>query len=342
MIGVNPFELPVNVNGLLIGTLLGTNETIAMIAMNVTNELSGPTATAQDQILATKDRKRTVAISNVRVLIAIVILDATMVAATRFVFVSGFFYRHYALIYLIIMLANRVARTRIARRNGFTTALRLNTTRLNCEALTRRRTRAKQSKPRPRRRSASRLVVEKLMNHRPTGPLLVLVACCRRKKKSNPLNSKIGTLLVFYQLPINGKTESFCTSFQSLRRKSPANADKMDFNIEDFLKMDSDGLGLGSLAPSASEEVSRGSKASRWFSKASDQVEQAKPAEKSAPQTALSSKEDAARSLLEMMQKGSSQNAPEQHNKKVLTAEELERSAGTFFFLDNTIQILLA
>lgn len=99
----------------------------------------------------------------------------------------------------------------------------------------------------------------------------------------------------------------------------------MDFNIEDFLKMDADNLGL---MTSENEEVSRSSKASRWFGKTSDVSEADKPAQKGGP-SANSGKEDAARSLLEMLQKGSSQ-APEQHNKKVLTAEELERSSGTY------------
>lgn len=109
------------------------------------------------------------------------------------------------------------------------------------------------------------------------------------------------------------------------RKKSPTNKDQ-DFNIEDFLKMDSDinGLGLGTVE---SEETSRGSKASRWFGKTSDVPEASKPLVSEQVKPDLSSKEDAARSLLEMLQKGGQHQQSVEH-KKVVTAEELERSSG--------------
>lgn len=108
------------------------------------------------------------------------------------------------------------------------------------------------------------------------------------------------------------------------RKKSSTNQDKMDFNIEDFLKMDGDlnGLGLGSTE---SDETSRGSKASRWFGKASDLPEASKPMASENVATDLSSNQDAARSLLEMLQKGSQQQL---EHKKIVTAEELERTSG--------------
>ena len=113
------------------------------------------------------------------------------------------------------------------------------------------------------------------------------------------------------------------------RRKSPINQDKMDFNIEDFLKMDGDLNGLG-LGPSESEETSRGSKASRWFGKTSDLSEASKPSASENIVTDLSGNQDAARSLLEMLQKGSQQQQSVE-NKKIVTAEELERSSGEIF-----------
>lgn len=102
--------------------------------------------------------------------------------------------------------------------------------------------------------------------------------------------------------------------------------------------MDSDiGLGLGTVE---SEETSRGSKASRWFGKTSDVPEASKPVVSEHVKPDLSSKEDAARSLLEMLQKGGQHQQSVEH-KKVVTAEELERSSGEelislkagFFFL---------
>lgn len=84
-------------------------------------------------------------------------------------------------------------------------------------------------------------------------------------------------------------------------------------------------MGLGT---SETEEVSRGSRASRWFGKTSEQPEPAKPVQSATSD--LSVKQDAARSLLEMLQKGSSQSSD--LNKKILTAEELERGSGTKFF----------
>lgn len=114
--------------------------------------------------------------------------------------------------------------------------------------------------------------------------------------------------------------------YASIRRKSPTNKDQLDFNIEDFLKMDSDlnGLGLGTVE---SEETSRGSKSSRWFGKTSDLSEASKPSTSESAKPEMSSKEDAARSLLEMLQKGSLHQQSVEH-KKVVTAEELERSSG--------------
>ena len=113
----------------------------------------------------------------------------------------------------------------------------------------------------------------------------------------------------------------------------------MDFDIEDFLKMDSDGFnGLG-LGPTETDETSRGSKSSRWFSKSQEQAETSNPPsvpEKGAQQQ--QSKQDAARSLLEMLQKGTQQP---QDLKKILTAEELERSTGKCFPHELLILLLL-
>jgi hypothetical protein len=100
----------------------------------------------------------------------------------------------------------------------------------------------------------------------------------------------------------------------------------MDFNIEDFLKMDGDLNGLG-LGPTESEETSRGSKASRWFVKTSDLPEASKPPATENVKPDHSTNQDAARSLLEMLQKGSQQQQSVEH-KKIVTAEELERSSG--------------
>jgi len=97
----------------------------------------------------------------------------------------------------------------------------------------------------------------------------------------------------------------------------------MDFDIEDFLKMDPDGFDGFGLGPTESDETSRGSKSSRWFSKNQEQTET--NTSPSLPEKVVQqSNQDAARSLLEMLQKGS------QHpqDSKILTAEELERSTG--------------
>lgn len=125
--------------------------------------------------------------------------------------------------------------------------------------------------------------------------------------------------------------DSYCFFY---RKKSPTNKDQ-DFNIEDFLKMDSDlnGLGLGSVE---SEETSRGSKSSRWFGKTSDLPEASKPLVSEHVKPDLSSKEDAARSLLEMLQKGGQHQQSVEH-KKVVTAEELERSSGEELFTRTTL-----
>ena len=110
--------------------------------------------------------------------------------------------------------------------------------------------------------------------------------------------------------------------------------DQLDFNIDEFLKMDSDGLnglGLGSSEP---EEMNRGSKASRWFGNKSQQEPQPISASEQARNSAAQQeqtnnqfgREDAARSLLEMLQKGSQPSAPIESVKKGTypTAEELE------------------
>lgn len=102
----------------------------------------------------------------------------------------------------------------------------------------------------------------------------------------------------------------------------------MDFNIEDFLKMDGDLNGLG-LGQTESEETSRGSKASRWFGKTTEVPEASKPVVSENVKQDLSTNQDAARSLLEMLQKGGQQQSVE--HKKVVTAEELERSSGKIF-----------
>lgn len=103
--------------------------------------------------------------------------------------------------------------------------------------------------------------------------------------------------------------------------------DQMDFNIEDFLKMDSDGLGLG---PPEEVEVSRSSKASRWFGRTNEQPENHKSA---APEKIDHSvNQDAARSLLEMLQKGAPQQTNLDQHRKIMTAEELERNSGTIDF----------
>ena len=99
----------------------------------------------------------------------------------------------------------------------------------------------------------------------------------------------------------------------------------MDFNIEDFLKMDSDGLGLG---PSEEVEVTRSSKASRWFGRTNEQPENHKPVSEKVDHSV---NQDAARSLLEMLQKGVPQQTNLDQHKKIITAEELERSSGKLF-----------
>lgn len=109
----------------------------------------------------------------------------------------------------------------------------------------------------------------------------------------------------------------------------------MDFNIEDFLKMDGDlnGLGLGS---GEIEETSRGSKASRWFGKTSEFSETTKPVASEPVEPQVSTNEDAARSLLEMLQKGGhNQHSVEQ--KKFVTAEELERGSGKILLFIQSI-----
>lgn len=113
------------------------------------------------------------------------------------------------------------------------------------------------------------------------------------------------------------------TSFISSKKKNPTDNEPLDFNIEDFLKMDGDlnGLGLGAVE---NEESSRSSKASRWFGNTSEP--DTKPQQVSKESKPDSSNEDPARSLLEMLQKGSQYQQFE--HKKVVTAEELERSSG--------------
>ena len=111
------------------------------------------------------------------------------------------------------------------------------------------------------------------------------------------------------------------------RKKTPPPKDKMDFDIEDFLKMDSNGFnGLG-LGPGESDETSRGgSKSSRWFSKSQEEAQtNTAPVVPATDKGLHQSKQDAARSLLEMLQKGTQQP---QDLHKILTAEELERSTG--------------
>ena len=103
--------------------------------------------------------------------------------------------------------------------------------------------------------------------------------------------------------------------------------DQMDFNIEDFLKMDSDGLGLG---PAEEVEVSRSSKASRWFGRTNEQPENHKSSAREKEDHSVN--QDAARSLLEMLQKGVPQTTNLDQPKKIMTAEELERSSGKLFF----------
>ena len=126
--------------------------------------------------------------------------------------------------------------------------------------------------------------------------------------------------------------------------------DQMDFNIEDFLKMDSDGLGLG---PTEDVDVSRSSKASRWFGKTNEQTEKPKsaPVTEKVDRLSNSVNQDAARSLLEMLQKGAPQQPNMEQQKKMLTAEELERGSGkTFLFvflasfvkIDNFLPLLQA
>jgi hypothetical protein len=145
-------------------------------------------------------------------------------------------------------------------------------------------------------------------------------------KEDQPPKNEVSKykLNIFYDL-----LSKFNVLFFLHRRKSPINQDKMDFNIEDFLKMDGDLNGLG-LGPSESEETSRGSKASRWFGKTSDLSEASKPSASENIVTDLSGNQDAARSLLEMLQKGSQQQQSVE-NKKIVTAEELERSSGEIF-----------
>ena len=87
----------------------------------------------------------------------------------------------------------------------------------------------------------------------------------------------------------------------------------MDFNLEEFLKMDTEGL-MNGLALGEKEETVRSSKASRWFGKVVEQ-ESEKPKEEPV-------KEDPARSLLEILQKSQSES------KKIVKAEELERGSG--------------
>lgn len=99
--------------------------------------------------------------------------------------------------------------------------------------------------------------------------------------------------------------------------------------------MDTDGLngfGLGSVD---SEDISRSSKASRWFGKSAEPENTNKPSVPDVPeQLDNSSKEDPGRSILEMLCKGTTQQQqqphllPEHLPKKVVTAEELERRTG--------------
>ena len=125
--------------------------------------------------------------------------------------------------------------------------------------------------------------------------------------------------------------------------------DQLDFNIEDFLKMDTDGLnglGLGSSEP---EEMNRGSKASRWFGNKTQEpqpMSASEQARNSAAQQEQTNnqfgREDAARSLLEMLQKGSQPSAPIESVKKGTypTAEELESNISKkiiFCFVDDNL-----
>ena len=123
-------------------------------------------------------------------------------------------------------------------------------------------------------------------------------------------------------------------------------ASQLDFNMYDFLKMDTD-LGLGSSGE-AEELITCGSKASRWFGKTQPapaveapvapaapvpepvaSVPGAAPlAPASTPSDAKSGHEDAARSLLEMLQKGTSLGGEPPKKGSFVTAEELERIAG--------------
>jgi hypothetical protein len=143
--------------------------------------------------------------------------------------------------------------------------------------------------------------------------------------------------------------------FVFVRKKTPPSGttqvqpDQLDFNIDEFLKMDSDGLnglGLGSSEP---EEMNRGSKASRWFGNKSQQEPQTSASEQARNSAAQQEqtnnqfgREDAARSLLEMLQKGSQPSAPIESVKKGTypTAEELESNISMkiiFNFVNNKL-----
>lgn len=209
------------------------------------------------------------------------------------------------------------------RLNGFMEVRLLYTIRSSCEALTRIKTRLKVSKPR-RRKNVLELEARKQKNRWLTAPLDQEVGSRTERERislqeqlrSTCLNCHNFLALFTYSIVI-----------KTLRRKSPTPEDKIGFNIDDILKMDSDGLnGLGLSGPAESEEISRGSKASRWFGKTSSEQSEPSKTVKEVP-SAVDSKEDAARSLLEMMQKGSGGSHNIEH-KKVVTAEELERSAG--------------
>lgn len=125
--------------------------------------------------------------------------------------------------------------------------------------------------------------------------------------------------------------------FVCFSTKSPP----MDFNLEEFLKMDEEGLKGLALGNNESEETTRSSKSSRWFGKV---VEEDVKAEEPV-------KQDPARSLLDILQgkSGASQKGHdggnqqfEQMGKKMLTAQELERGAGNlnFSFLFLTVCLL--
>lgn len=123
----------------------------------------------------------------------------------------------------------------------------------------------------------------------------------------------------------------YAKSFYCQSRKQGAirEQEQSDFNIEDFLKLDGDGLGDIGLGSTGTEESTRASRSSRWFGKSNEKADSNSTSVAPADQAGSTSttKQDAARSLLEMLQKGT-QPQPVENVKKVVTAEELERSTG--------------